>query len=65
MTRTTANQLHKQWMKSPAYRRAYAALAEEFSIAAEAIQARSRLRISFRPKAALQPQPNRGTRRRK
>jgi len=42
MTRTTANQLHKKWMKNPAYRREYAALEEEFALAAAMIEARSR-----------------------
>lgn len=40
--RKTVDELHKEWMKSPAYRREYAALEEEFSLTAALIGARSR-----------------------
>jgi ribosome-binding protein aMBF1 (putative translation factor) len=42
MKRTTADDLHKKWMKNPRYRQAYAALEEEFSLTAALIEARSR-----------------------
>ena len=42
MKRTTADDLHKKWMKNPAYRREYAALEEEFSLTAALIEARAR-----------------------
>lgn len=42
MKRMTADDLHKKWMKSPEYRREYAALDEEFSLTAALIEARSR-----------------------
>ena len=42
MKRTTADELHKKWMKNPEYRREYDALEEEFSFSAALIQARSR-----------------------
>jgi ribosome-binding protein aMBF1 (putative translation factor) len=42
MKRTTVDDLHKKWMKSPKYRRAYRALEEEFSLTAALIEARSR-----------------------
>jgi ribosome-binding protein aMBF1 (putative translation factor) len=42
MKRTTVDDLHKKWMKSPKYRREYEALDEEFSLAAALIQARGR-----------------------
>jgi ribosome-binding protein aMBF1 (putative translation factor) len=34
--------MHKKWMKEPAYRRAYDALEEEFALAAAVIDARNR-----------------------
>ena len=34
--------LHKKWMKEPKYRKAYAALEEEFALASAAIDARNR-----------------------
>ena len=34
--------LHKRWMKQPKYRKAYAALEEEFALASVVIDARSR-----------------------
>jgi transcriptional regulator with XRE-family HTH domain len=34
--------LHKRWMKQPKYRKAYAALEEEFALASAVIDARSR-----------------------
>ncbi len=40
MARITA--LHKKWMKEPKYKRAYAALEEEFVLASAVIDARSR-----------------------
>lgn len=42
MKRTTADDLHKSWMKNPDYQREYAALEEEFSLTAALIEARSR-----------------------
>jgi ribosome-binding protein aMBF1 (putative translation factor) len=42
MKRLTADDLHKKWMKNPAYRREYEALEEEFSLTAALIEARSR-----------------------
>jgi Predicted transcriptional regulator with C-terminal CBS domains len=41
MKRTTVDDLHKEWMKSPKYRREYQALEEEFSLAAALIEARA------------------------
>jgi ribosome-binding protein aMBF1 (putative translation factor) len=41
MKRTTVDDLHKKWMKSPKYRREYQALAEEFSLSAALIEARA------------------------
>jgi ribosome-binding protein aMBF1 (putative translation factor) len=46
MKRTTVNDLHKKWMKSPKYRREYEALDEEFSLAAALIEARARARLT-------------------
>jgi transcriptional regulator with XRE-family HTH domain len=42
MKRTTADELHKKWMKNPKYRREYEALEEEFSLSAALIEARTR-----------------------
>jgi ribosome-binding protein aMBF1 (putative translation factor) len=42
MKRTTIDDLHKNWMKNPKYRREYEALEEEFSVAAALIEARAR-----------------------
>jgi len=42
MKRTTVDDLHKNWMKNPDYRREYTALEEEFSLTAALIDARSR-----------------------
>ncbi len=42
MKRTTVDDLHKNWMKNPDYRREYAAFEEEFSLTAAFIEARSR-----------------------
>ncbi len=42
MKRTTVDELHKRWMKNPKYRREYAALEEEFSLAAALIEARAK-----------------------
>lgn len=42
MKRITVDELHKKWMKNPKYRREYDALAEEFSLSAALIEARSR-----------------------
>lgn len=38
----TAEDLHKEWMQNPEYRREYDALEEEFSLTAALIEARSR-----------------------
>jgi ribosome-binding protein aMBF1 (putative translation factor) len=37
-----ASDLHRKWMKDPAYRREFAALEEEFSLASAMIDARAR-----------------------
>ena len=42
MSRTRVDDLHEKWMKDPKYRREYKALAEEFSLTAAMIEARSR-----------------------
>ena len=42
MNRTRVDDLHDDWMKDPKYRREYKALAEEFSLTAAMIEARSR-----------------------
>ena len=42
MKRTSVDDLHKEWMKNPKYRREYEALEEEFSLTAALIEARSR-----------------------
>jgi ribosome-binding protein aMBF1 (putative translation factor) len=42
MKRIKVDDLHKEWMKNPKYRREYNALEEEFSISAALIEARSR-----------------------
>jgi ribosome-binding protein aMBF1 (putative translation factor) len=42
MSRTRVDDLHKEWMKDPKYRREYQALEEEFSLTAAMIEARSR-----------------------
>jgi transcriptional regulator with XRE-family HTH domain len=42
MSRTRVDDLHKNWLKDPKYRREYSALQEEFSITAALIEARSR-----------------------
>ena len=42
MKRTTADDLHKKWMKNAKYRREYKALEEEFSLAGALIEARAR-----------------------
>jgi len=42
VSRTRVDDLHKNWMKDPKYRREYRALETEFSIAAAMIEARSR-----------------------
>ena len=42
MSRTRVDDLHKVWMKDRKYRREYQALAEEFSLTAAMIEARSR-----------------------
>jgi ribosome-binding protein aMBF1 (putative translation factor) len=38
--------LHKKWMKDPAYRKEYEALEEEFTLAAEVAKARTRAGLS-------------------
>jgi len=42
MSRTRVDDLHRDWMKDPKYRREYQALEEEFSLTAAMIEARSR-----------------------
>src|ERR1019366_6120331 len=42
MSRMRVDDLHKDWMKDPKYRREYEALEEEFSLTAAMIEARSR-----------------------
>ena len=42
MSRIRVDDLHKDWMKDPKYRREYEALEEEFSLAAALIEARIR-----------------------
>ena len=42
MKRTSVDDIHKQWMKQPEYRREYAALEEEFQLTQALIEARSR-----------------------
>ncbi len=42
MKRIRVDDLHKQWIKSPDYRREYESLEEEFSLTAAMIEARSR-----------------------
>ena len=46
MSRTRVDDLHKNWMKDPKYRREYQALEEEFSLTAAMIEARSRAGMS-------------------
>jgi ribosome-binding protein aMBF1 (putative translation factor) len=46
MSRTRVDDLHKNWMKDPKYRREYQALEEEFSLTAAMIEARSRARMT-------------------
>jgi transcriptional regulator with XRE-family HTH domain len=41
MTGSTLNELHRKWLKRPAYRRAYGALDAEFNMAAALIEARA------------------------
>jgi ribosome-binding protein aMBF1 (putative translation factor) len=38
--------LHKKWMKDPAYRKEYEAMEEEFTLAAEVAKARTRAGLS-------------------
>ena len=40
--RILADDIHKKWLKEPAYREAYDNLADEFALAAAVIEARSR-----------------------
>jgi ribosome-binding protein aMBF1 (putative translation factor) len=42
MSRIRVDDLHKEWMEDPKYRREYAALEEEFSLVAALIEARTR-----------------------
>ena len=42
MSRIRVNDLHKDWMKDPEYRREYEALTGEFTLAAALIEARAR-----------------------
>ncbi len=50
--RILARDVHKQWLKEPGYRKAYAALAAEFTLAAAIIEARSRAGLSQQELAA-------------
>ncbi|MBM3554582.1 MAG: helix-turn-helix transcriptional regulator [Alphaproteobacteria bacterium] len=43
---TDARALHKRWMKSAGYRKAYADLAAEFELASELIAARAAARLT-------------------
>lgn len=45
---TDTRMLHRKWMKSPEYRAAYEALADEFELAEELIAARARAGLSQR-----------------
>ena len=42
MSRIRVDDLHKEWMEDPKYRREYEALEEEFSLVAALIEARTR-----------------------
>ena len=42
MSRIRVDDLHKNWMKDPKYRRAYKALEKEFSLVSALIEARTR-----------------------
>jgi ribosome-binding protein aMBF1 (putative translation factor) len=42
MSRIRVDDLHKTWMEDPKYRREYEALAEEFSLVAALLEARTR-----------------------
>ena len=42
MTHILVDDLHKNWMRDPEYRREYEALEEEFSLAAALMEARAR-----------------------
>ena len=42
MSRIKVDDLHRKWMKDAEYKQEYEALAEEFSLAAELIEARTR-----------------------
>ena len=42
MSRIRVDDLHKDWMKDPKYRREYEALEEEFSLVAALLEARTR-----------------------
>jgi DNA-binding XRE family transcriptional regulator len=42
MKRLKADDLHREWMQNPAYRREYEALEEEFALVAALLQARTR-----------------------
>jgi ribosome-binding protein aMBF1 (putative translation factor) len=42
MKRVKADDLHKEWMRKPGYRRAYEALEEEYALVAALLQARAR-----------------------
>jgi ribosome-binding protein aMBF1 (putative translation factor) len=49
---TKLTDLHKKWMKDPAYRREYEALEEEFALASAIIEARSRAGLTQEELAA-------------
>jgi ribosome-binding protein aMBF1 (putative translation factor) len=42
MSGSTIDELHRQWLKRPGYRKAYKALEDEFAIASAMIEARTR-----------------------
>jgi ribosome-binding protein aMBF1 (putative translation factor) len=41
-----AKEVHKKWMKSPGYRKAYAALEDEFALASALVEARIKAGLS-------------------
>lgn len=44
--RIYADDLHREWMKKPGYRKAYAALEDEFRLASAIIAARKKARLT-------------------
>lgn len=53
MKRIRVDDLHKEWLNKPDYKRAYDALAEEFSLTAALIEARSRAGLTQQEVAKL------------